>query len=327
MQFVRTSHPVPQYWCTDCEEFRRVDAGIGRKYCILCAKELEPRIIQDLEERPNPDVNNLLEFLGEDFHALIEQSMNEQSPSRQISRTYLATLGKVVVDERLGILHDISIDIGPLKLMAIPATFGGLPLPEKKITSSIVIGNPECGETPFTNKTEMNGALVFLSRGKVSFATKAKYAIEAGASAVIIAQTMDIWPFIMCDSSNEFNLPIEVIDKKDTPVLMISKRDSVILQKILLQNILKCTPSIAHINCYFSSEESCECCICKEDMAVGTEVLKLHCRHIYHTTCVEAWLESQNTCPMCRTEMPIDENPKPTKASSSSEQYRMPYFT
>lgn len=332
---------LPQYWCNDCDEFRQVDIGIGRKFCVVCANELEARIIPGAEERSNDDLNGLLDVLGADFRALIEQSMSEQAPSRQISRTYLASLGKVIVDERQGILHDIGIEMGPFKFMGVPASgFGGLPPLNQKISAKIVLANPECGESPFTNQADMQGAIVYLSRGKVSFATKAKYAIEAGAVVVIIGQTTDIWPFIMCDGSTEFNLLPEFSHRQNTPILMISKRDSLILHKFLLQNesLTRTTittstdaPTIASISCYFTNGESSECCICKDEMQVGCEVLKLHCRHIYHTSCVEAWLESQNTCPMCRAEMPIDENPKPSKAQreaiSEEAQHRMPYFT
>jgi ankyrin repeat protein len=38
------------------------------------------------------------------------------------------------------------------------------------------------------------------------------------------------------------------------------------------------------------------CSICLE----GNNLLQLHCSHIYHSVCIQKWLESSNTCPMCR---------------------------
>ena len=43
---------------------------------------------------------------------------------------------------------------------------------------------------------------------------------------------------------------------------------------------------------------------------LGEEILKLHCRHCYHTACVMGWLEGHNTCPMCRHQMPKEEDEK-----------------
>ncbi len=42
--------------------------------------------------------------------------------------------------------------------------------------------------------------------------------------------------------------------------------------------------------------ERCTICYCKEGRA-GT---KLPCGHIFHTNCITPWIESNNTCPLCR---------------------------
>ncbi|MES1919881.1 hypothetical protein MHBO_001633, partial [Bonamia ostreae] len=44
------------------------------------------------------------------------------------------------------------------------------------------------------------------------------------------------------------------------------------------------------------------CIICREDMLVGK---KLPCRHIFHLECLRSWFERQNTCPTCRSSIPI----------------------
>ena len=38
----------------------------------------------------------------------------------------------------------------------------------------------------------------------------------------------------------------------------------------------------------------------------GELIYKLPCRHCYHVNCVTQWLESHNTCPMCRYKMPTE---------------------
>lgn len=70
----------------------------------------------------------------------------------------------------------------------------------------------------------------------------------------------------------------------------------------------------------FISKEK-QCSICLEEFKIGDKYIKLPCqtenegeKHIFHSgndTCsgIKPWLERNNTCPMCRTEFPKDENP------------------
>ncbi len=63
-----------------------------------------------------------------------------------------------------------------------------------------------------------------------------------------------------------------------------------------------------------------QCSICLEEFKLGDKYIRLPCqtekedeKHIFHSgndTCsgIKPWLERNNTCPMCRTEFPKDEN-------------------
>ena len=63
-----------------------------------------------------------------------------------------------------------------------------------------------------------------------------------------------------------------------------------------------------------------QCSICLEDFKLGDKYIRLPCqtenedeKHIFHSgndTCsgIKPWLERNNTCPMCRTEFPKNEN-------------------
>ena len=42
------------------------------------------------------------------------------------------------------------------------------------------------------------------------------------------------------------------------------------------------------------------CTICQEDFKANEIAKKLSCGHCFHKTCIFPWLQSQNTCPMCR---------------------------
>eukprot|EP00891_Asterochloris_glomerata_P008885 jgi/Astpho2/8885/Aster-05515 len=50
------------------------------------------------------------------------------------------------------------------------------------------------------------------------------------------------------------------------------------------------------------------CTVCHEAMEAGTEVLEMPCKHCYHEGCITSWLSEHNTCPICRTALPVDES-------------------
>lgn len=59
--------------------------------------------------------------------------------------------------------------------------------------------------------------IVVLERGGVTFAKKASRAQAAGAVAVIIVQTLDVWPYTMTDSTDEgkdLSIPAFMISAK-----------------------------------------------------------------------------------------------------------------
>lgn len=63
-------------------------------------------------------------------------------------------------------------------------------------------------------------------------------------------------------------------------------------------------------------EEGITCSICLDDFKKGEKCLKLPCKgneHFFHDegencTGIKKWLLKQNTCPVCRTEFPLENN-------------------
>lgn len=43
------------------------------------------------------------------------------------------------------------------------------------------------------------------------------------------------------------------------------------------------------------------CTICIEDFKDGDDLKTLPCLHIYHSACIDSWLQRDNSCPICKT--------------------------
>uniref|UniRef100_A0A0E0JFI6 RING-type E3 ubiquitin transferase n=1 Tax=Oryza punctata TaxID=4537 RepID=A0A0E0JFI6_ORYPU len=49
-----------------------------------------------------------------------------------------------------------------------------------------------------------------------------------------------------------------------------------------------------------------DCAVCLSELADGEKVRELpNCRHVFHVECVDAWLRSRTTCPLCRAEAEV----------------------
>ena len=48
------------------------------------------------------------------------------------------------------------------------------------------------------------------------------------------------------------------------------------------------------------------CVICMEDFKNGDKSTNLPCLHMFHTNCIQNWLKTQNTCPICKYKLTQD---------------------
>lgn len=54
-----------------------------------------------------------------------------------------------------------------------------------------------------------------------------------------------------------------------------------------------------------ADENSDYCAICLNDICRGDSYRELsECGHSFHCTCIDAWLQSHSTCPLCRAQLP-----------------------
>lgn len=53
-----------------------------------------------------------------------------------------------------------------------------------------------------------------------------------------------------------------------------------------------------------------DCVICLDEIdSIGYEIdaVRMSCLHVYHRNCIHKWLELSNRCPLCRFQMPLEE--------------------
>ncbi|GLT29817.1 hypothetical protein SLA2020_046600 [Shorea laevis] len=55
------------------------------------------------------------------------------------------------------------------------------------------------------------------------------------------------------------------------------------------------------------NSEMNQCTVCKDDFEEGALVKQMPCKHLYHEECLFPWLKSHNSCPVCRYELPTDD--------------------
>ncbi|WOH09019.1 hypothetical protein DCAR_0728471 [Daucus carota subsp. sativus] len=76
---------------------------------------------------------------------------------------------------------------------------------------------------------------------------------------------------------------------------------------------LKATPTAkSFIDSLKVKKVECEkdipfCVVCQDMMNVGDFLKELPCMHNYHVDCIQSWLATRNTCPVCRFELPTSD--------------------
>jgi len=119
----------------------------------------------------------------------------------------------------------------------------------------------------------------------------------------------EIWPYTMQDNGGEahkFGLSV--------PVVMIRRDDGIrLLQWSSAENATTSNDMQTYTPCQISihskEADSHTCPVCTDSYAPGDTIIRLPlCGHVFHESCALAWLQSHNTCPFCRKELPTDDD-------------------
>ncbi|WVF72832.1 hypothetical protein IAT40_007650 [Kwoniella sp. CBS 6097] len=67
-----------------------------------------------------------------------------------------------------------------------------------------------------------------------------------------------------------------------------------------------------------------DCPVCKDDFAVGDEVVRIPCAHIFHPDCLVPWLKTNGSCPVCRFSLVPEEEDRARSSQSGQTSSAQP---
>lgn len=70
-----------------------------------------------------------------------------------------------------------------------------------------------------------------------------------------------------------------------------------------------------------NGDDTANCPICLEDYAAGERAREMPCRHRFHANCIVPWLEMHSSCPVCRFQLPADDDNKNSCGSGGGGGY------
>lgn len=57
-----------------------------------------------------------------------------------------------------------------------------------------------------------------------------------------------------------------------------------------------------------SAKADLKCPVCLLEFEAEETVIEMPCHHLFHSNCILPWLSKTNSCPLCRHELPTDDD-------------------
>jgi hypothetical protein len=104
-----------------------------------------------------------------------------------------------------------------------------------------------------------------------------------------------------------FQFIFKRIDSASTETRVVRQLECIHgLSKIVISSL----PTFKYNKSRITSDDEV-CSVCLEPFGEGEIVRELpRCRHLFHTECIDMWLYSHTTCPMCRSVIGVKESRK-----------------
>lgn len=77
-------------------------------------------------------------------------------------------------------------------------------------------------------------------------------------------------------------------------------------------------PAVKISDCHLSNDLS-QCAVCLEEFELGVEARQMPCKHMFHSDCIVPWLKLHSSCPVCRHQMPFDNEDDDTETQEAEE--------
>lgn len=251
------------------------------------------------------------------------------------------------------------------EFVVVPAAFGPSPRDataaaaardggEVALGGRLVIADPLVGGPgPLANAPAFaGGAVAVFERGVTTFASKALTAQvrtsagmrratlrfphpfrflraqAAGASAAVVIQTAEAWPYTMTDGAGEataaggrtgapLRIPAVMLRPEDGRRLLREVRARAEAGGAGLHARLLSAYVGATVDADAASGGGAACAVCCEAFRVGDSVALMPCLHPFHDACLAPWLERRHTCPVCRAALRTEHEEEAAAAGGS----------
>ncbi|KAH0699228.1 hypothetical protein KY284_013443 [Solanum tuberosum] len=106
-------------------------------------------------------------------------------------------------------------------------------------------------------------------------------------------------------SEDERNI-VAVVDATNNSISFLEDRP-INAEPILEEQLPASIASIKAIPMVKVLGKGIDCSICLSNFEIGEEAKEMHCKHHFHSICIDKWLGINGSCPICRYKMPVDE--------------------